>query len=149
MKNFFAILILFVAVTGCKKNQEPSNPATTSDITLASNKSYQYNLGTVKLSDVSITTAAAHASASKLAFISPGSDSAVFIFVPDTNYIGTDQVILTVHENHTCDHHHHDKGNCGGKSHHQKGNCANKSEHNTGGKGTKHILNFTVSSTSY
>ena len=143
MKNIIVILIVFFAFTACKKSEPASAPTTTVDVSVPANQTYRYNFGTVKPTDVVVNTAATHAAGSKVSFISPASDSTAYTFVPDSNYTGTDQVIITVQGGHNCDHSctHPDKGNCTGKCHPGKGNCKNKPQPGTG---MKYILNFKV-----
>jgi len=147
MKNIIVILTVVFAFTSCKKSESTATPTTTTvDVTVPTNQTYRYNFGNVNPSDIIVTTAATHAAGSKVAFVSPQSDSTAFVFVPDSNYTGTDQVIITVQGGHNCDHscNHPDKGNCTSQCHHNKGNCKNKPPQNDGKAGMKYILNFKV-----
>ena len=126
MKKFILASLAFVAISlqSCKKHEHEGTVSyQTININLEANKNYQYSFG-VK-SDVSITKQSQEFLVSE---IDNSNESKFFSYTPKFNFVGIDEVQITVYQEELKHHHgkggHH--GNCNSQSHGMSGHECHK-----------------------
>ena len=149
MKKFVSfgalLLILSLAFISCKKQREHEGETKyqTIEIVLDMNKSYQYSFGTPS-SELTITKQSDNFLVSQL---DEANETVLFNYMPKTNFVGTDEIQVTLgedeHEKHEHGGHHKPKNPImhllgGGHKHHDCG----KHEDDK----TIYIFKFTVNS---
>jgi hypothetical protein len=132
-----SILALGLSFQSCKKHDmpEPETKYQTIEIVLDENKAYQYNFGT-PASELTITK---QSSAFLISQLDEASETVLFNYMPQTNFVGTDEVQITLGDEKN---EHHEHGNHPPKPHlfgHKKHTCDKHEE----GK-TVYIFKFTI-----
>ena len=138
------VLILSIAISSCRKHEEREGKTNyqTIEIVLDMNKSYQYSFGTPS-SELTITK---QSDAFLVSQLDEANETVLFNYMPKTNFVGTDEVQVTLgedeHEKHEHGEHHKPKNPImhlfGGHQHHECG----KHEDDK----TIYIFKFTVNS---
>lgn len=88
------ILSLGLSFQSCKKPEKPAGQTSvqTIDIVLDMNKSYQYSFGTPD-TDLSITK---QSQAFLVSELNEVNETVLFNYMPETNFVGTDEVYVTL-----------------------------------------------------
>lgn len=136
-----SILPLILSFQSCKKHQEHEGKTNyqTIEIVLDMNKSYQYNFGTPE-SKLEITK---QSDAFLVSELDKVSETVLFNYMPQTNFIGTDEVQITLaneeREEHHRDGNHPPRIPLGHLFNHKKHECEEHEEDKT-----VYIFKFTV-----
>ena len=135
------ILSLCLSIQSCKKHEEREVKTNyqTIDIVLDMNKSYQYSFGKLD-SDIEITK---QSDAYLVSELNDMSETVLFNYMPQTNFVGTDEVQVTLgdeeREGHHGDAHHAPKNPLTHLFGHKKHECGGHHEDKT-----VYIFKFTV-----
>ena len=145
MKKIILSLAVLSVLVACEKKNQETDLLETVDVSIAANQSYEYNLGIVKMSDIEIS-GAEHASGSNV-ISKTGSTNAVYRYMPDSSFIGTDKVTIVLNQDECKKEKSQGNGSCQNQNSPpppKKQNCkkGNKDE-NRGAKKTI-VLNITV-----
>lgn len=112
MKKIFLasalILSLSLSFISCKKHEMPERTTTyqTIEIVLDMNKSYQYSFGTIDTKAQAIITK--QSDVFLVSELDKVSEATLFNYIPKTNFVGTDEVQVTIGKEE--EEHHHKQG---------------------------------------
>jgi hypothetical protein len=98
MKKIMLPILTLLIIASCgKKTNVPEN-TTTIDVMLAEGESYEHNLGTRSSTSAEITRQPMHASVNRIP-IAPTSTATIYEYAPETDFTGTDSVMIDVTTN--------------------------------------------------
>lgn len=101
-----AFISLSLVLSSCKKHEEHEGTVNyqTIEIVLDMNKSYQYSFGAIDPKDQAVITK--QSNAFLVSEVDKSGETILFNYTPNTNFVGTDEVQVTIGEE---EHEHHHK----------------------------------------